>query len=341
MPTGLREAAADLTRAIYETGYHFDFFQLAHLLERWKAAGAPIGHSGPYRAERVRFRPDSTLRFSPGDVRRVEPDDHDPAVDVVVVNFMGLYGVAAPTPVYLTELIGFSDVDAEPLADFLDLFNHRLISLYYRAWTKYRFPYRYQPGARDQISGIILSFIGLGDPAVRSLTDLPVWRLMRYVGLLAGSTRPPVSLRLLLADFFQLDRVAIQEFVLRTVAVPAHQLNRIGVANSRLGVDLVVGRRVSDRSGKFRVSLGPLSWADYCAFLPETERCNRLAEVVRLWLNDRLEHDLELVLDRRDIPPLELSAERAPRLGWTSWLRSPELEPASDARIVFPPRSAA
>ncbi len=82
----------------------------------------------------------------------------------VVVTFMGLYGVAAPTPTYLSELVGFTDVDADPLVDFLDLFNHRLISLYYRAWVRYRYPYRYEPGGMDELSGYLLSFVGLGDP---------------------------------------------------------------------------------------------------------------------------------------------------------------------------------
>jgi type VI secretion system protein ImpH len=337
----------DLGHRIVLEGYRFDFFQLVHLLETWQQ-GSRIGGAGPYRAEALRLHPDDALAFSPADVRRVEePDEEErrrgePWSHRVTVNFMGLYGVASPSPVYLSELIGFTDVDAAELKDFLDLFNHRLLSLFYRAWLKYRYPYRYEAGARDEVSGYLLSLIGLGDPAVRRRTGLPEAKLLRYLGLLALRTRPPVGLELLVADYLRV-ATKVEQRVLRWVAIPKERRNRIGTANCRLGVDLSVGERVPDRAGKFRLSLGPLHLAEYVALLPGTTRFATACALARLWAGERFDHDVELILRREEVPELQLAPAAPARLGWTSWVTSgPGV--AEDPRVVLrkaDPHSAA
>jgi len=328
----------ELGRRIVAEGYRFDFFQLVHLLETWQHRPR-IGGSGPYRAEALRLQPDDGLVFSPADVRRVdEPDEEqtrrgEPWSHRITVNFMGLYGVASPSPVYLSELIGFTDVDAGELRDFLDLFNHRLLSLFYRAWIKYRYPYRYEAGARDEVSGHLFSFIGLGDPRVRRRTGLPEARLLRYLGLLSLRTRPPVGLRLLVADYLQV-ATRVEERVLRWVAIPPERRNRIGTANCRLGVDLSVGERVPDRAGKFRLSLGPLHFPEYLALLPATARFGTACALARLWAGERFDHDVELVIRREEVPELQINAATPARLGWTSWVTS-AAGVAEHPRVVF------
>lgn len=336
-----------------EEAYLFDFFQLLHLLETEAGSPVPLGRGGPFRSEAIRLRPDASLLFPPSDVRRVEaparirvqrgPDDERAWdwVDIphrITVNFMGLYGTAAPTPIYFTELITSSDVETEAkvpeLVDFLDLFNHRVLSLFWRAWLKYRYPYRWQPGAGDEVSNQLLSFIGLGDPQTRQRTGLPASRLLRYLGLLALRTRPPVGLEILLSDHFGV-AVQVQERVFRWVAIPPEGHNRIGVANTQLGTDLSIGERVPDRAGKIRVSLGPLHFDEYLGFLPGTGRFRELCALIHLWIGERFEFDVELVVRREEVPEMVMGEASVTRLGWTSWSTSaPGL--AVDPRIVFP-----
>ena len=327
-----------LKRKIVEEGYLFDFFQLVHLLERWLDAPVPLGRVGPYRDERLRLRPDDSLAFPSSDIRRVEEPRESESDQGwawrIIVHFMGLYGSSAPTPVYLTELIGSTDVDAAELTDFLDLFNHRILSLFWRAWLKYRHPYRWEVGGEDEVSGQLLSYIGLGDPEARRRTGLPTGTLLRYLGLLALRTRPPVGLRLMVADCFGIE-TRIEERIFRWVPVPPDGRNRIGQANATLGFDLTVGERVPDRSGKLRVSLGPLHFEEYLGFLPGTRNFRDLCALTRLWVGDRFDFDIELVVRREEIPELQMAEGSVGRLGWTSWATSaPGL--AADPRIVFP-----
>jgi type VI secretion system protein ImpH len=333
-----------------EEPFLFDFFQLVHLLETRLASPVGVGRQGPLRQETVRLRPDTSLTFSPADVRHLEEpgrweewegrEGEAPDSWRVTVNFMGLYGVASPSPVYFSELVGFTDVDAGPLTDFLDIFNHRLISLFYRAWSKYRYPWRYEGGARDEVSAHLLSFIGFREPEVRPLARVPAPRLLRYLGLLALPTRPAAGLARLLADALGGVPVAVRQWMLRWVKVPPESLNRLGAANATLGHDLTVGEAVPDRSGKIRVVVGPLSWKQYVEYLPRGERFRHLSNLVRLWVGSRFDFDVELVIRREEVPEMRLDASRPAQLGWTAWASSPR-GLAADPSVVFPPAAAA
>jgi len=343
VPARDRQAESDLKSRFLREGYRFDFYQLLHLLETWQGREVALGRAGPLHRERIRLRPDSSLTFSPADVRQVEEagDEERRRGESwkyrVTVNFLGMYGVSSPAPVYFSELIGFTDVDAEPLVDFLDLFNHRILSFFYRAGVKYRYPYRFEPGGKDEFSSYALSFIGLRDEEVQRLAALPAVRLIKYLGLLGMRTRPPVGLRLLVSDYLGGVPVEVEEWVLRWVRVPPESLNRLGLANSRLGLDLTLGERVPDRSGKFRVRLGPLRFREYLDYLPDRTDFATLCSLTRLWSQGRMDFDAELVVRGPEVPVLRLSSEGLARLGWTSWLTSrPGLE--RDASVVYAPR---
>ena len=282
---------------------------------------------GPYKNEGIRLKPSTSLAFSASDVSRVETPDEEARKREeqwayrLVVTFMGLYGVTAPTPTYLSEL-----------------FNHRILSLYYRSWVKYRYPYRYEPGGMDQLSGYLLSFIGLGDRQARELVGLPAQRLLSYIGLLAIRTRPPIALKLLVENYFGDVSAEVKELVFRWVPIPLERQNRLGRANVQLGVDCTLGSRIPDRAGKVRIALGPMSFARYSSFLPEADSFADLCSLANLWVFKRFEYDTEMIVKREEVPPLRLDPAGPPRLGWTSWLTATGGAPRNPS-VVFPKRS--
>ncbi len=82
----------------------------------------------------------------------------------------------------------------------------------------------------------------------------------------------------------------------------------------------MLGRRVADRSGKFRVHVRALGWQRFHDFLPTGKAYQPLRSLVRLTLRDPLEYDLRLVLAQGQIRALHIGENTVCRLGWTTWL---------------------
>jgi type VI secretion system protein ImpH len=132
----------------------------------------------------------------------------------------------------------------------------------------------------------------------------------------------------MLRDFFSLSAIELEQCVERWVWIDPAQQNRLGAANCFLGHDLNLGARVRDRCGKFRVQMGPLKFGDFQRFLPISEDYAAMVNLVRLYAPDRLDFDIQVKLEAREAPPLQLSSRSPKRLGWTSFLPGVKQNPA-------------
>jgi type VI secretion system protein ImpH len=301
---------ADLFRA----GYRFDFFQAVRLLEAFFPDAPPPGTSADPGAERIRFRPDPAIVFPPADVRSVTLDEGGAEM---TLTFMGLYGVASPLPVYLYEDIATEADDTLPLRHFLDIFNHRLYSYFYRAWKKYR-PSSPADPARDDSTARFLALAGLGTPGALAGAPVSTGRLAGLAGLLNRRVRNAEGLHTLLTSFTDGLAVEIVENVVRRVQV-AERPRLGGPPALTLGGSALVGATVLDAGGKFRVVLGPMGLADFEAYLPGGTKAEALGYLVRLYAPDFLDFDVLLKLESDQAPALRLG-DRGTRLGENSWI---------------------
>jgi type VI secretion system protein ImpH len=250
----------------------------------------------------------------------------------MTVTFMGLYGSVSPLPAFYTEELIAGNREESNRRDFLDLFHHRIISLLYRSWEKYRYYLQFQPGGTDRFSQWMYALVGLGGPAQREGLELDWERLLAYVGLLSMRSRSAPTLARIISHYFQGLPVRIQQCVERWVVIDHSQHARLGENNSSLGTDCTIGERVRDRSGKFRVCVGPLSFAVFGKYLPDGPGYRPLQDLVRFSLRDPLEFDISLTLVKDEIPDLDLAADNPCRLGWSSWLGD---HPDQDANVVL------
>jgi type VI secretion system protein ImpH len=122
-----------------------------------------------------------------------------------------------------------------------------------------------------------------------------------------------------LRDYFALERLDIEQCCERWVAIDQSQQNRLGGRNCSLGRDLVIGRRVRDRSGKFRISVGPVSLKNFVRFTPTGEDFAGMINLTRYVVGDRLDFDLQVRIAADEVPMCKLSSGSPQRLGWTSW----------------------
>ena len=198
---------------LHRTPQEFEFFQAVRLFERLFPERSPVGRFVSPSKEVLRFCAHASMPFPPSRIQRMDwPDEPGPAPRMVI-NFMGLAGPSGLLPLYYTELI----VDRlrnkdHALREFLDIFNHRMISLFYQAWEKYRFAIPYERGERDRFSHSLMDLIGMGTTHLDNRLAVRDDTLMYYSGLLSLRSRSATALRAILWDYFDVP-VEIEQFV--------------------------------------------------------------------------------------------------------------------------------
>jgi len=310
--------ALTLLRRLEDDARRFDFFQVVRLLENAYPDKPRVGESMQPRDDAIRFVQEPELVFQPTSLGAFTPAGERHAARLVV-KFFGLFGPHGPLPTHLTEYARDRARNANDptFARFLDVFHHRMVTLFYRAWANAQPAVSLDRPERDRFSFYVGSLFGLGEPALRERDAVPDFAKLHFAGLLAGPTRPAAGLKLVLTRFFNLP-VEIEQWVGHWMTLPAGSLLRLGAADgAALGVATLLGSRTWDCQHKFRIVIGPLSRADYERFLPGGESLKRLVDWVRNYARDGLDWDLRLVLRQEDVPRLQLG--RHTRLGYTTW----------------------
>jgi type VI secretion system protein ImpH len=316
---------------LFAEGHRFDFFQAVRLLEiihtRHGEQLSSPGQSADPAKEIIHFRSAVKLDFPASDIAQVQrkkdipPREQPKAPTEMTVNFLGLAGCLGALDIPSTELVLQREShNDKALKDFLDIFNHRLVSLLYRIRKHHRVGLGSATPGDDQFARYLYSLIGMRTARLQGRMQIPDRALLFYAGILAQQPRSMAGLKRILADYFQVE-VETAQFVGKWCELEEDQWTTIGESgtNQRLGQDTVVlGTRVWDQHARFEIQLGPLSREDFESFLPSEWRFGVLCDLVRFYVNDDFEFNVRLILRTEEIPPVELSSE--PALSWTSWL---------------------
>jgi len=331
-----RQSGPPLKDRLFKEFYAFSFFKAAHLLELLFPKKKPLGQTLVPDEEVVRFSVKPGRTFPPSDSSSMQHLDEGGPVSMEVP-FMGLIGPSGVLPHWYNELamerIRQKDFS---LTDFLDIFHHRLISLFYLAWRKYRFPENYLSGARDRLSGCLLSLIGLGTAGLSGRMGLPEESLIFYSGLLTRPVPSAVAIEAAV-EYFSGVRVEVEQFIDRVISFGLEEQTQLGSANGQLGVDAVIGSSAWESQTKFRVRLGPMGYAPFLRFLPSGNRLGPIFSLVRYMVGIEYEFEIRLFLKREEVPPCVLGTETATpsRLGWTTWLKTPGFTYEDDPYVTF------
>lgn len=315
----------------------FEFFQAVALLERLLSDRRPVGHFSSPEDESVRFHVNPRLGFPASEIQQLEVHNDTPAD--MMVNFMGLTGPQGVLPYVYSELI-LERMRAKDrtIAAFFDIFNHRAISLFYRAWQRTRFPVNYASGARDYFSQYLRDLLGIGTAGLRDRQDIEDEALMHYISLIAMQSRSAVSLEQVLADYFEVP-VEIQQFTGAWYTLDQSTqcaMNEKDSMSTQIGLGAVVGDAVWDRQGRVRIRIGPVSMERYNDFLPGGSAHAALRAITEFFSNGCVDFEAQLVLDRNEVPAVELdlNAKHPARLGWVSWAKTAPLNADPDDTIL-------
>ncbi len=319
MDTPYGPAAASLsalTRGIRE----YSLFQAVLLVvDRLRDAHPQMSQDELY--DQLEFQANPSLGFPGSDVDRVEFFNEQGQMRARLrFNLIGLVGSGSPLPAFYGEQALGNSEDGNPTRDFLDLFHHRLQRLMLPIWKKYRYRVSFESGATDPFSAQMFALIGLGGEEIRRAQELNWKRLLPYLGLLSLRAHSAALIEAVLRYYFKHAELTIEQCIERRVEILEDQRNRLGLANTLLSEDLVLGDSVRDRSGKFRIHIRELDWLRFHEFLPIGFGYQPLCALVRFTLRDPLDYDIRLVLRREEIRELRIGEQNACRLGWTSWL---------------------
>jgi len=297
-----------------------EFFQAVRLIEALRPGRDRVGGFGDPEREAVRFSVRPSLAFPPGDVESITIPTGDRPAELAV-NFMGLTGAAGVLPRYYTQQVAERVAARDTaLRDFLDIFHHRALSLFYRAWRKLR-PQANYGTADDRLSAHLRDLVGLGTPGLAAALPIPADALLHYVALLAPRQRSAAALRQLVGDYFGVP-ATVEEFAGGWYAAAPGTQCSLGAddESSRLGTGALVGDELWDPQGRARVRLGPLTRAQYDRFLPEGDAHGSLRALLRFFGGDEVDFEVQLVLARDDVRGLSLGDAGSAPLGWGSWL---------------------
>ena len=317
--------------------YAFDFFRAVRLLESQRQDLPRIGFSVSPTEDPVRFWQNPSLRFAPAALDSVRPGGPD-AVPRIAVNFFGLFGPNAPMPPHITEYALERELHHKDptVTAFFNLFHHRLITLFYRAWAACQKSSDLDRPAGQHFATYIGSLFGIGMEALQYRDAVPDAAKLFFAGRLASQTRNTEGLEAILREYFHIP-AQFEPCTGRWLTLPPDSVCRLGESpeSGSLGVNTIVGTRFWDCQLSFRMKFGPMGLADYERMLPKGDSFERVKYWVLNYCGEHFFWDVQLVLRAEEVPGTQLG--QSTRLGWTSWMSTKPFTRDADELILNPP----
>lgn len=265
------------------------------------------------------------------------------------VSFMGLTGANGVLPQHYTELLlQRMYLNDYTLKDFFDLFNHRIISLFYKAWEKNKFYIGYEKAKaesrkkEDRFSSILSSLWGAGLPSLKERLEVSDEALSYYTGTLSRQINSSKALEGMLGDYLNLP-VIVEQFQTKREKLQKNECSFLGGGKStgenynQLGVNFILGDCVCDINSKFRVKIGPLDYGKFKSLLPKESKLKALCQIIRLYVGLEFEFDIQLILAKEKVPKCQLGVNKesqANQLGLTTWLKTREFSNNSNDVVL-------
>jgi type VI secretion system protein ImpH len=321
---GAAQSRAALFDALARAPERFDFFQALRRIELLGSTGIQpkLGTAARPAEEPIRLGQEPDLTFAGSSLARFHADDGD-GRPRLSVSFFGLLGPNGPLPLHLTEYARdrLRNAGDPTMARFLDLFSHRMLLFFYRAWAAGQPTVSRDRPSQDRFETYVGALAGYALKAVRSGDAFPHTAKLFYAGHLAAQNRNAEGLAAVIGDFFMVP-TRVDQFIGCWIDLPPAHRWSLGrrVDPPRLGASTIVGARAWTKQQKFQIVLGPLSRRQFQRMLPGGASLPKLTALVRNYIGDELLWDLRLVPEEETAEPLRLGTSR---LGWTTWLGRP------------------
>jgi type VI secretion system protein ImpH len=314
--------------------YAFNFFQAVRRLEAEHQSNPRVGCSVRLEEEYLRFCQIPSLAFAPSSIEQVQQVN---AVVRMYVNFLGLFGPNGPLPQHLTEFARDRQRNSHDptLVRFMDIFHHRMLSFFYRAWATNEKSVDFDRADDARYADYFGSLFGVGTDPLQDRDSVADWTKIHFSGRMSAQTRNAEGLEAILGNYFGIP-TRIQEFEGYWMKIPKENQCRLGETpeTGSLGINAIAGERKYEVQLKFRIAMGPMDFADLQRLVPIGPSFRRLKDWVLNYVNQEFYWDLQCIVKAVDVPVIALG--QGAMLGWTTWLKSKEFIRDSDDPIFDP-----
>jgi type VI secretion system protein ImpH len=335
MATGDRAGADHLThfqRLTVSPESHHIFLAL-RIIEAQFDDAPQMGESRRPREDAVRLAQEARMAFPPGTIRSFTPPTND-APGELINRFFGFFGPNGPLPSHLTEYARERQINnRDPsFVAFANMLTHRMMGLLYRAWVTGQPAVDLDRGPESQFESHIAALAGLHGSALRNRDAMPDMAKRHFAGQLSSGAKNPEGLVAILSGFFHAP-FKLQEFVGSFLDLEEDDRWELGAAGG-LGQTTSIGTRVWSKTSKFRLIVGPVSLADYERLLPGGASMKKMTSIVRSYVGDALEWDVNVILKGDEVPAAILGQNT--QLGQTSWIGARTSDADADELFLEP-----
>jgi type VI secretion system protein ImpH len=324
MQTQKRPAESGVMHHLLDEPYRYQFVQAVRIV-LCSLRRQNVSHAQAF-AQVLRFKNSLSLSFPASEIERLSLDENEQLT--LIPTFMRFLGVGGTLPLHHSERIAayrLSSKDAGVSA-FLDIFSHRMLTLYYQAWEKYRLESTLQTQARDAQRPLLLALAGVqrtalppGGETDAVTQDVAAW----YAGLLRCRPVSAQAIGPVLAEYCGVP-VTVQQFIGAWDYLEKNRRSLLGSVNFTLARGATLGLRLWRQDMRVCLHIGPLDPVDLQRFLPRSAGAAALAKMLALFGVPDLQYEVRLRLSPPCIAPLLLSANPSERrrLGWTTFLQT-------------------
>lgn len=318
---------------LFDTVWEFDFPQAVRILQSDTPERRKIGDNDNPSLDPLYFRAHIDFNAPSSELKSLKPSASGHASPTLTVTFLGIAGIQGALPdVYSEIIIDRTRRHDFGIRDFLDIFNHRIITLWFKLYS------HVYPGLRD----LPLSSTAIG----KSMLDLSGGeylesgpKLMPFGPILWQKPKSLIGLESIIQNYFRVP-CTIRAFEGKWNRIQPFDQTRLGLVHHELGASAILGKMVYDQAQGLRFILGPLTYAQFKDFLPSQKKTSgygMLREIIHAYFETPIYFKIELILKKEEVPTVQLNGKYA--LGLNTWLKPCPVH-LSDRSVLFPWQTA-
>lgn len=263
MAAPLRRTEIAIKDAVFVNPFEYDFHQAVQLIEALSPSAVPLGEGSDPTREALRIKAHLTLAMPTSEIERIET--FRPQVNMYV-NFVSIGSRQGPLPETFTEsLIERARLKDAGFRNFLDIFNHRLASLWYRFRKKVLIGFAQTPPQQSPLGQVVSALGGVSAPQMLKPTTLQESFFISAQRLMWPHVRSKVGLVSLIQSYLGMP-ARVHEYVGGWNNAREEDISRIGLQRGQhhaLGYNMMLGTRSWQQDKGIHIDIGPLSWAQY------------------------------------------------------------------------------